>query len=161
MDVRDEGDADHGAVRAVVRAAFGQPAETDLVDALRRDGDAVIALVAVCDGAIVGHIMLSRMTAPVRALGLAPVAVLPDQQGQGIGSRLIRESLNRAAAQGWAAVFVVGEPGYYARFGFRADLADRFASPYAGPHFMALELVDGALEGKSGAVAFSPAFAAL
>lgn len=161
MDVREELTSDHDAVRAVVEAAFGQPVEADLVDALRRDGDVEISLVAVEGDAVIGHILFSRMTAPVRALGLAPVSVLPGHQGKGIGSKLIQESLTLAKAGGWEAVFLLGDPAYYSRFGFRADTAEAFTSPYAGPYFMAIELAEGALAGKSGDVGYPRAFAAM
>ena len=161
MDVRAELTSDHDAVHTVVEAAFGQPAEADLVDALRRDGDVEISLVAVEGDAVIGHILLSRMAAPVRALGLAPVSVLPGHQGKGVGSKLIQESLTLAKADGWEAVFLLGDPAYYSRFGFRTDIAESFASPYAGPYFMALELADGALVGKAGDVGYPRAFAAM
>ena len=131
------------------------------MDALRRDGDAEISLVAVEGDTVIGHILLSGMIAPVRALGLAPVSVTPSHQGGGVGSRLIRDSLKLAKTRGWEAVFLLGEPGYYLRFGFRADIAEAFTSPYAGPYFMALELVEGVLSGNGGDVAYARAFAAL
>ncbi len=159
MIIREEREGEHSAIHRVVEAAFGQPDEADLVDALRRDRDIVLGLVAVEDrGEITGHVTLSKMTAPVRALGLAPVAVTPQFHHQGIGSQLVRECLDRARTSGWDAVFVLGEPHYYTRFGFDASLAAPFASPYAGPHFMALELNPGGLSGKRGAVAYPRAF---
>lgn len=156
--IRDEGAGDRDAVRALVEAAFGRPDEAALVDELRRDGDAAVALLAEAGGRIVGHVVLSPMRAPVRALALGPVSVLPARQGQGIGSSLIREALGRAREARWQAVFVLGEPGYYGRFGFAAGPAARFASPFAGPYFLALELERGALGGRGGAVAHAPAF---
>ena len=161
MDVREEIDTDHDDVRAVVVAAFGQPTEAALVDALRRDGDAEISLVAIEDNDVIWHIMLSAVTAPVRAVALAPVSVMLSHQGRGIGSILIRESLKLAKSRTWQAVFVLGEPDYYSRFGFRTDIAAAFASPYSGPYFMALDLTGGALAGKSGSIAYASAFAAL
>jgi len=161
MDVREERDRDHDGVRALIETAFGQSTEADLVDALRLEGDAEISLVAIDGGEIVGHVMLSKLTAPVRALGLAPVSVLPSQQGKGIGATLIQEGVRQAKAKGWEAVFVVGAPEYYSRFGFRADIPKAFASPYAVPYFMALELVEGVLNGQSGEIAYAPAFAAV
>ena len=155
--------ADDRAICAIVTAAFGQADEADLVDRLRADGDAEISLVAVRDSAIVGHVLLSRMQAPAHALGLAPVSVRPLAQGQGIGSALIRAALGMAREEGWKAVFVLGDPGYYTRFGFQTELAKRFESPYAGPHFMALELLPGALTGNGGTATearYAPAFEA-
>lgn len=160
MIIRDETESDHAAVRDLVTAAFGQPDEADLVERLRADGDAAIALVAEDNGAVVGHILFSRMSAPFRALGLAPVSVLPERQGTGIGSRLIREGLRRAEAGGWQGVFVLGDPAYYSRFGFDATLAEGFDSPYAGPYLMAFA-PGGDLPGRQGRVDYAPAFATL
>jgi putative acetyltransferase len=156
--IREEGPADIAGIRAVVEAAFSRPHEADLVERLRADGDRVISLVAIDDAnGIVGQVMLSRMAAPFRALGLAPVAVAPDRQRAGVGSRLIRAGLGKAAAEGWEAVFVLGEPAYYRRFGFSAALASGFASPYAGPYLMALVL-SGPLPATEGRIEYAPAF---
>ena len=158
--IRDEQPKDIAAIRAVVEAAFPLPVEADLVDQLRADGDSVISLVAVDDGQVAGHILFSKLTAPFRALGLAPVSVLPERQNAGIGSRLIRTGLERAALAGWRGVFVLGEPEYYGRFGFDAEAAKGFTSPYAGPYFMALPL-NGELPATEGEIGHAPAFAAL
>jgi len=131
-------------VRAVVRAAFGQDDEADLVEALRRDRDAAIALVAERDGTIVGHVLFSPMREPERCLGLAPVSVAPEFQGQGIGAALIRAGIEQAREQGWRGIFVLGHAGYYPRFGFSPEAARAFASPFAGPHFMLLMLSEDA-----------------
>ena len=160
MNIRTEQPADILAIREVVTAAFGQPLEADLVDRLRADGDSVISLVAEEEGRVVGHIMFSRLTAPFRALGLAPVSVAPDRQRAGTGSRLIRAGLERAAREGWQAVFVLGDPAFYRRFGFDANQASGFSSPYAGPHLMVLAL-GGALPAITGEIAYAPAFAVL
>jgi len=154
---RDEQPEDIAAIHAVVTAAFGQPAEADLVDRLRADGDSAISLVAVDDSGIVGHVLFSKMSAPFRALALAPVSVMPERQNAGIGSRLIRAGLKRAATDGWEGVFVLGEPEYYRRFGFDAVLATGFTSPYAGAYFMALAL-NGGLPMKAGKLGHAQAF---
>lgn len=160
MIIRDEQLADISAIHRLVTAAFGQRAEADLVDRLRADGDSVISLVAVEAGAIVGHVLFSKMRAPFRALSLAPVSVASNRQNSGIGARLIYEGLRRAAEEGWDAVFVLGNSDYYERFGFDPDLARGFASPYAGPNFMAIPL-HGELSVTKGKVDCAPAFAAL
>jgi putative acetyltransferase len=109
---------------------------------------------------IVGHIVLSKMHAPFRALGLGPIAVLPERQNKGIGSKLISEALARARADAWDGVFVVGDPAYYGRFGFNAHLASDFLSPYAGPYLMALALRAQNLPVHTGNIQYAPAFAA-
>ena len=106
---------------------------------------------------------MSRLAAhvdgrPVRALALAPMAMRPDRQRRGVGSRLLSAALDRCRAGGAEAIFVLGHPAYYARFGFSADLAARIASPFAGPNFMALELLHDAFSGAAGAVVYPPAF---
>jgi putative acetyltransferase len=158
--VRTEGADDAADIRDVVTAAFGRSGEADLVDRLRKGGDSVVSLVAVERRRIVGHVMLSWMTAPFRALGLAPVSVAPDQQRRGIGSLLIRTALERATRDGWEVVVVLGDPAYYSRFGFDPALASGFESPYAGPYLMALCL-KGPLLVRTGRLDYAPAFAAL
>ena len=162
MPIRDETEADHAAVARLHRLAFRSGAEARLVDALRRSGAAVVSLIAECGsgGAVVGHVLLSRLEAPERALALAPLAVLPDHQRRGVGSALARAALARARQGGWAAVFVLGDPAFYGRFGFSAEAALGYASPYAGEHFQAAPLGPEPLPGV-GAVVYPVPFAAL
>jgi putative acetyltransferase len=94
----------------------------------------------------------------VKALALAPMAVRPGLQKQGIGGRLIAAALDEARAVGAEAVIVLGHPDYYPRFGFSAALARNLASPFSGEAFMALELLPGALTGKQGSVSYPMAF---
>lgn len=161
MKICDETPDDRDAVDAVTRDAFGGDGEAALVAALRKAGDATISLVAEDSARVVGHVLFSPMSAPLRALALAPVSVAQDMQRRGVGSRLIEAGLARAREDGWEAVFVLGEPDYYRRFGFGAEAAQTFSSPYQGPYFMAIELRPGALAGKSGAVGHAPAFSEL
>ncbi len=160
MLIRSANPRDRGAARSLICAAFGSPAEADLVEALDRAGDTQLSLVAEAHGQVVGHVLLSRMTAPFAALALAPLSVMPGHQGQRIGSALVREGLARAAQARWDAVFVLGEAAFYERFGFDAALAAGFSSPYAGSQFMARALAD-VLPASSGALVHAPAFAAL
>lgn len=158
--------ADAAAIAAVHEAAFGGDAEARLVRMLEADGDVLVSLVAGIEGATVGHVLFSRMTAiadgvPVAAAGLAPVGVLPAYQGLGIGSALIREGLERLPSLGVRLCFVLGHADYYPRFGFGADLAARFASPYAGPHFMACALDSALRLPERGSADYAPAFARL
>jgi putative acetyltransferase len=159
--VRPETPADQAAIRTVLTSAFPGPAEADLVERLRDDGDVVVSLVAVDDGQVVGHVLLSKMSAPFKALGLAPLAVAPARQGEGIGARLVKAGLEAARDGGWEGVFLLGDPAYYGRFGFSAALATGFSSPYAGPHFMAISLSGELLPGEKGDVGYARAFSAL
>jgi putative acetyltransferase len=160
MDIRDESLREYKAIRHLHLAAFPGTEEADLVDRLRGDGDAVVSLVAIEGRVLTGHAMLSRMSGPFSALGLGPVAVLPDCRRKGIAAALIREGIKRAANDGWAGIFVLGDPGYYQRFGFRSEHADGFESPFAGPHFMALPLNDAGLPTRFGRIDYAPAFSA-
>jgi putative acetyltransferase len=159
FNIRAETPADRVAVHAVVASAFGQPDEADLVEQLHADGAVFVSLVAEEGGAVVGHVMLSGMQAPFRALGLAPVSVIPGRQGIGVGSALVREAIRMAREAGYAAIFVLGDQAYYGRFGFDMAAARGFASPYAGDHFAVLALEP--LPTTTGAVDYAPAFAAL
>ena len=147
MIVRPAREADHAAIRAVVTAAFGQPDEADLVDALRADGDALVELVAEDNDEVVGHILFSPMACEPRAkvAALAPVAVKPGRQRDGVGIALIEAGLEDCRAKGVDAVIVLGHADYYARFGFSAELARQVRAPFSGPSFMALELTPGVL----------------
>lgn len=158
MIVRPEVPAQYAQVRALLVAAFPTAAEADLVERLRDEGDAAIVLVALDGDEVIGHVVLSRMTAPMRALGLGPVAVRPDRQRQGIGRRLIDTVLEQARRDHWEAVFVVGEPLYYGRVGFSAEAAEGFETPYAGRYFMVLGLCEGQLSAQSGRISYAPAF---
>ena len=164
MRIRREVAHDVPTIRTVNLAAFGGPAEADIVDVLRADARDVISLVAEDAGEIVGHIMFSPVEiagAPDRrAMALAPMAVMPQHQRTGRGSALVRAGLDECRRAGAGAVFVVGHPSYYPRFGFASGSAAGFdcafgVSPDA---FMVLELIPGALAGCSGTVRFHGAF---
>lgn len=122
ITIRNEEAEDIEQVRKIVHAAFPTDAESRLVDALRENGKAIISLVAVNGEQILGHILFSPVTtAPpseAKGLGLAPVAVHPDAQSQGIGSRLIHEGLRLCQELGYDYCVVLGNPKYYQRFGF-------------------------------------------
>jgi putative acetyltransferase len=161
MLIRNEQLEDRIAIRNVLLAAFQNQGEADLVERLRADGDSVFSLVAIENETVVGHVLFSKLNAPFRALGLAPVAVTPIRQQSGIGSELIRAGLKQAAQGGWQAVFVLGNPLYYNRFGFDVSLAGGFTSPYAGPHFMAVAIGSNVLPVTTGSIEHAPAFQAL
>ena len=158
--IRDERPPDRKIICQVVSSAFGRSAEAELVTRLRVAGDSVISLVADEDAQIIGHVLLSRMNAPFPALALAPVSVIPARQRTGIGSALVSSAVNRARGEGWAAIFVLGDPLYYQRFGFDSEAAAAFTSPYAGRCFMMLQL-SPSLTATTGELRHPPAFAAL
>ncbi|HET6523923.1 N-acetyltransferase [Sphingopyxis sp.] len=160
--------ADEAAIDSAIRAAFvgtefGHQGEADLVRMIEADGDALVSLVAEADGAIIGHVLFSRMDveadgALLTAAGLAPVSVAPEGQGQGIGGALIRAGLEELRVQGVAISFVLGHADYYPRFGYSPELAARFASPFGGPHFMAMMLDSDAPWPLGGRADYAPAF---
>lgn len=168
LSIRTSTHKDNDAIDAVVRAAFagtefGHQGEAELVRMIEADGDAIVSLVAERGGEIVGHLLFSRMDVEVdgtamAGAGLAPVSVAPDCQRQGIGEALIRTGLELLRAQGCAISFVLGHEGYYPRFGYSPDLAARFASPFAGPHFMAMMLDSAASWPLGGRADYAPAF---
>jgi len=137
MIIRDAGAGDIGAVLEVQRRAFGRDAEPDLVRALLSDPTAepLVSLLAVGGGDTpVGHILFTHVTVgdqdrPAATI-LAPLAVLPDAQGTGVGRALIAEGLARCAAGGIALVFVLGDPAYYTRFGFTQAIPHDLAPPF-------------------------------
>jgi HAD superfamily hydrolase (TIGR01509 family) len=152
-------------IRLVEEAAFGRPAEAALVDLARERGKSTLSLVAVQDGLVVGHILFTPVAfAPpqlvARGLGIGPVAVQPEFQRAGIGSRLMRGGLDHVRRLGFAFVVVLGDPAYYSRFGFKPGRVFGLTSDYGdGNEFQALELLHGALAGKSGHVTNIPEFA--
>lgn len=157
---------DSEQIRQVHLQAFPTSGEADLVERLIADEDAAISLVACDHEAVVGHILFSWMRVEadgkaVKALALAPVAVLPERQRNGIGSQLIETGLEDAALIGAGLVFVLGEPEYYSRFGFDAAAARPFASPYAGPYLQARILSEAYRNPSSGTAEHPRAFAAL
>lgn len=162
--IRHEISADHESVRRINRLAFGQDDEANLVDALRWAGYTRVSLVAEVDGQVVGHILFSDLpiltnTGTVAALALAPMAVLPEHQKQGIGSALVRKGLEICRDQGHAIVVVLGHPEFYPRFGFATKLAEPLTSPFSGrDSWMATELVPGALADVKGWVQYPPPF---
>lgn len=153
--------ADAAQIRELHVAAFPTPAEADLVEQLKADGDTEISLVAWDEDRIVGHVLLSKMRTPFRALGLAPVAVAEQHRRKGIAASLINAAIEMARDDGWQAIFILGEPAYYQHFGFSVEKAASYASPYAGPYFMMLQLTSTALTPASGRVDYARAFDAL
>jgi len=163
--VRREEPRDIPAVRYVNERAFGRPAEANLVDALRGRQKVTLSLVAVQDDQVLGHILFSPITIEAgekvfHAVGLAPMAVLPERQRQGIGSLLVRIGLAECRKAGYECVVVLGHPEYYPRFGFVPASKYGMTCEYDVPDevFMAIELREGALLGRAGTAKYQPEF---
>jgi putative acetyltransferase len=163
--VRTENLEDRKSVRRVNELAFEQPNEADLVDAFRANARPYVSLVAVIDEQVVGHIFFSPVSiesenSAFTAMGLAPMAVLPEYQNQGIGSQLVREGLKECERLGEDIVVVLGHPNYYPRFGFGPASLKGLRSEYdvRDEVFMVLELREGALGGRQGLVKYHSEF---
>ena len=164
--IRHEIVLDIPAIHKLMTAAFSGEGEARLVDQLRTRGAGLLSLVAELDGRVVGHIYFSPMTITALdgrmtpAVGLAPLAVLPAFQNQGIGSGLVRSGLDELRRLGHRLVMVLGHAGYYPRFGFKPALPygihwDREVDQ---AHFMVAELYPGALAGVQGRACYQPEF---
>ncbi|HET7410201.1 MAG TPA: GNAT family N-acetyltransferase [Paracoccaceae bacterium] len=112
------------------------------------------------EGPVIGVAVLAHLHSPEGAVGLGPLAVRPDCSDRGIGKALIAASVERARHDRARAIFVLGQPAYYTRFGFSVEAARPFTSPYPAEFLMALELEEGALEG-GGELRYPPAYAGL
>lgn len=164
--VREEAPGDVEAIDAVVRDAFmhqfASDSEVGLVRELRGRGELIpeLTLVAELDGRVIGFIAFSEVTLDgtrARGLGLAPVAVAPEYQGQGIGGALIRSGLERAIRTGWRFVVLLGHDHYYPRFGFVPAAPLGVLGDYGdGASWMVRPLADADL--TPGHVRYSSAF---
>jgi putative acetyltransferase len=149
----------------VHRVAFdGREEEPHLVQLLHAAGKTPISLATHLEGKIVGHVLFSPMILDppkpcLSIVGLAPVGVLPEHQGRGIGSRLIREGLSACSEAGFGAAVVLGEPGYYGRLGFGRASERGIGNEYGVDEpFMVVELKKGALDVASVTVKYQPEF---
>jgi putative acetyltransferase len=166
INIRQERPEDIQTVRQLLTRAFEKnyEGEAELVDRLRDAEKVTFALVAESEGLVVGHVMYSPLileSAPegFRGLGLAPLAVLPEYQRQGIGGRLLQESLQQCKDIGYDIVVLLGHPSYYPRFGFSKASEHGLKNEYGvDDPFMVMELREGALAQVSGLVEFQPEF---
>ncbi|HYC62648.1 MAG TPA: N-acetyltransferase [Thermoanaerobaculia bacterium] len=166
MRIRPETHADIDAIRRLNDVAFDGPLEGHIVDGLRAAARPFISLVAEDDGEIVGHICFSPVEVErpdgtrTTILGLAPMAVMPERQKQGIGSKLIEHGLNACRATGTKAVVVLGHPDYYPRFGFVPAAPRGLRSEYdvPDPVFMLLEFESGVADDLHGLARYHQAF---
>jgi putative acetyltransferase len=159
--LEEAGEAGH--IYDLVHKTFGQEDEAMLVENLCKAGDALLSIVALDEDEIVGHILLSDTPVGttknlLRGAALAPLSVSALHQGQGIGGGLVMQGLRECRKLGLQVVMVLGDPDYYARFGFSAALGAELDSPYKGDAFQALELEPGILNGVTGKVLYPDAF---
>ncbi len=164
VSVRREKPEDIKDIYNINLRAFGREDEARLVGKLRNEVSPFISLVAEDgEGALAGHILFTPVAvghSALAAAGLGPVAVLPERQGSGIGSALIREGLAVCAREGIEAVFVLGHPEYYPKFGFGHASAKGiyWKSVEYAPYFFVIELVPGVLDRVKGEARYHPAF---
>jgi putative acetyltransferase len=164
ISIRLRVSTDDAAIADLIKAAFRGPDEAALVARLRKDGDMVAEFVALDAGEVIGHIAFSRLdvqsgSQALRAVALAPLAVVPGRQRQTIGDTLTRHALDRLRDEGEDLAVVLGHPAYYPRFGFSSLLAKLLDAPYSGEAFMALELKPGTLAALRWRVTYARAFA--
>jgi len=162
VEIRDEQPGDVAAIDDVNRRAFGQDEEARIVGALRSSGAVLLSLVATVDGEVVGHIMYSPVVVgeKIRGVGLGPMAVLPEYQRQGIGSRLVEAGNRRLKATGWPFIVVLGHPEYYPRFGFKPASVRGVTCEWEVPDnvFLLLVLDEGKMLGVSGQTKYRQEF---
>jgi putative acetyltransferase len=172
MILRPEQVEDQAGIYSVNSLAFHRPEqngpvpEAELVDRLRQAAAVVLSLVAEEDNQVIGHILFSEGSVhtengTVPAVGLAPMAVLPEFQNREIGSQLVREGIQQLRKAGYERVCVLGHPKYYPRFGFvPAHSTFGVACEYnvSDEVFMAMELQPGAFDGVPGVFHYHPEF---
>ncbi|WP_299621598.1 GNAT family N-acetyltransferase [Pelagibius sp.] len=164
MLIRETSDSDLPVLLDIHRRAFGQDVEAELTRDILNDPSAepVLSLMALDGEEPLGHVLFSRtrLTEPDRDRSsaiLAPLAVVPEAQRQGVGGALVEGGLARLAQSGSGLVFVLGDPGYYGRFGFEAARPFGLATPFPIPEayaeaWMVRALDDGGLNGPGGRV---------
>jgi len=165
LRIREENPEDVRAIREVNLRAFGQTQEADIVDKLRSNCNDLLSLVAIMDNRVVGHILFSPATIEsekgmIQGMGLAPMAVLPEYQRQGIGSELIKSAIETLGRKRCPFVIVLGHSGYYPRFGFMPAPPYRIRSEWEVPDdaFMILMLNKSRMNGISGIARYRPEF---
>jgi putative acetyltransferase len=165
IEIRDEHTGDEAAIREVHGRAFGGDEECRIVDALRASGGTLVSLVAALNGRVVGHILYSPVRVGAGAMGaaLGPMAIVPEHQRQGIGTRLVEVGIERLRTAGCPFIVVVGHVDYYPRFGFRPAAAHGITCEWDVPVdvFMILILDPVRLAGISGLARYRPEFSSV
>lgn len=161
IEIRPERTEDIAAIRDLNRRAFGEEREGKVVDALRANGGAQLSLVAVDEGRVVGHIMYSPVhIGQVEGSALGPMAVDPEVQRRGIGTKLVEAGNGRLRRTGCPYIVVVGHPEFYPRFGFRPARPLGITCEWEVPDdvFMILVLDETEMSGATGRAAYRPEF---
>jgi putative acetyltransferase len=161
IEIREERADDFAMIREVNRRAFGGDQESDIVDALRANGAALVSLVATQNDRVVGHIMYSpARIGDVTGAALGPMAVLPEHQRAGIGSKLVEAGNQKLKASGCPFLIVVGHPAFYPRFGFRKASALAVKCEWDVPDDVCMLLIldHARMQGVSGPVKYRHEF---
>lgn len=166
MKIRQETPQDFQAVYEINHLAFEQEGESQLIEKIRKGKTFVreLSLVAVQNEKVIGHILFSKIKIigeqSYPSLTLAPMAVHPDFQNKGIGSKLVIAGLQIAKNLSFEHVIVLGHKDFYPNFGFQKASKWGVQCPFEVPddHFMAIELLEGSLENKGGFVKYPPVF---
>ncbi len=166
IEVRFEQPKDIEEVRLLNDMAFGQPEEGRIVDKLRKSCKGILSLVAISNNKVIGHILFSPVTIEtqsgvIEGMGLAPMAVLPELQNKGIGSKLVKEGLRIINTTKCPFVIVLGHEKYYPRFGFQRASKYGLKSQWEGvpdEAFMVIILNDSVMKGASGIVRYRDEF---
>jgi putative acetyltransferase len=167
MIIRPEKKSDYAAIHKVNELAFGRRLEADLIDELRETDSFIpeLSLVAIQNAEVIGHILFCRVIikskkSATSALALGVMAVLPEYQNKGVGSKLVLRGLEDCRRLGHEVVGLIGHPGYYPRFGFLPARDRGLNVPFPVPDeaFMVLELVPGALKVAQGMIIYPPPF---
>ena len=159
MIIREATNPDLEEIYNLIQSAFQNQTESNLVKCLISDDDVLINLVVESSSTIVGNIVVSLITMePDIGLfcgGVAPLSVLPDQQSTGVGSKLMIAAINESKKLEMDALFVLGEPDYYKKFGFTVS---NLKNDYSIEHFQELELTKGCLVNIKSKVIYANAF---
>ena len=166
LTIRTEGEKDYERVYEINKLAFQQEDESKLIENIRKGENFIpeLSLVAEIDNQIVGHILFSKIqiigSSVFESLALAPMAVIPDLQKQGIGTALINKGMKKAKEMGFDSIIVLGHSEYYPKFGFLKASKWNITCPFEVPDeaFMAIELTEKAFDGKSGIVKYPDEF---
>lgn len=166
IKIRKEEEKDYKKVYEVHRLAFQRENESKLIEKIRKGENFVpeLSLVAEIGNEIVGHILFSKIkiigNSVFESLALAPMAVIPKFQKQGIGGKLIKKGFEKAKRLGFDSIIVLGHKEYYPKFGFQRASKWSIKCPFEVPDevFMAIELTKKALERKAGTVKYPEEF---